>query len=323
MKTALLRPVLICCVVGGAVLYAESASGSASTSTVLKAVQASVSIDTVPSNLSPSITYASNNLTSPKVTGANYIKPSCNPYTKHNEATKPIPCFYGDKSARKTVVLYGDSASGDWAPALSNIFAGLHLRLALFGFFGCTTAPVTETSTSQPGFPGEWQLCNKWHRSLPAAVRRLKPVAIISASSPWPVVASEAADWASAMSWDYKEMTIGNSRALRIVMGATPLYPNLIPQCLATSPSAVQTCSLDYSSASSWYRQRLQRDKDVAAATTSVLIPAYQWFCYNDICSPIIGKYMACVDRDHSSTAYVEYIEGALRSSLLSKLKFP
>lgn len=304
-------------------IFSGVAASSVSTSSVLRAVKESVSIKVLPSGLTPSLTTASNNQYSAKTSGANYIKPTCNPYWKHAQATKPVPCIYGDKSSKRTVVLYGDSNAGDWAPALSTMMAGLHIRLALFGFFGCTTAPVTETATSQPGFPGQWQLCNEWHASLPVSVRKLHPVAIISAASPWGVDASESADWVGAMKLDFEEMTLGNPTAKRIVIEASPLYPQSNPECLSSYPTDVQKCSVNYSAPGSEYSNIILRDETVAQKSGAVLISTEQFFCYAYQCSPVVGKYLVCIDRDHTSTAYVQYIEGALRSEILKLVKLP
>jgi len=287
-------------------------------------VKASIKIQTLPSSTSPSLTEALNDVHSLQVAGANWILNSCDPYWIHAQATKPIPCIYGDAKSKKTVVLFGDSNAGNWVPALDILFKAMGYRLALFGFIGCTTAPVPETATSQPGFPGQWQLCNTWHASLPAAVRAQKPIAIMEAASPWMTLdAQEVADWVPAMKSAFDQMTIGSPKTLRIELGTTPLFPAIMPTCLAANPTAIQKCGVNFSNPMSPYSLLLARDAKIASAAKAILLPSWQWLCYQHECSPLIKNFMVVVDRDHTSTPYVKYIEGALASSFAKKVKLP
>jgi SGNH domain (fused to AT3 domains) len=302
----------------------SSAASGDTNAQVLVAVRAALSIKNLPSSLTPTLSEAVNDKLSPKIAGANDILNKCDPYWTHSQAAKPVPCLYGDLKSKKVVVIFGDSNAGNWTPAFDQIFKALGYKLDLFGFIGCTTAPVTETATSQPGFSDEWKLCNTWHKSLPAAVRAVRPVAIISASSPWSTLdATERADWVSAMKSAYSQMTIGLPRTVKIAMGTSPLYPQLVPYCLANNPNNVQQCAFNYSSPTSWYNTLLARDKKVAAAIKGTLIPSFQWFCKDFKCSPVIGKYLVCIDRDHTTTAYDLYLESALRATLLKDVKLP
>jgi hypothetical protein len=304
-------------------LASTAASGQTSAQ-VLAAVSASLSIKQLPGSLTPTLSQAVQDKTSPLIAGANDILNKCDPYWNHNQATKPIPCYYGDLNSKKTIVIFGDSNAGNWMPAFDQIFKAMGYKIDLFGFIGCTTAPVPETATSQPGFSGEWKLCNTWHRTLPAAVRAVKPVAIISASSPWSTLdQTERKDWVAAMKTAYTEMTIGLPKTVRIAMGTSPLYPQLVPYCLANNPSHVQKCALNYSNPKSWYATLLARDVKVAAAIKGTLIPSWQWFCKDFKCSPVILNYLVCIDRDHTTTAYDLYLEDALKAALLKRVKLP
>ena len=308
---------------GFATIGATWASGDTNIQ-VLAAVEASLSIKRLPSSVSPTLSEATSTKHSPSISGAYDILPRCDPYWTHIQAAKPVPCAFGDVSSKKAVVIFGDSSAGDWAPALSQIFKALGYKLDLFGFIGCTTAPVPESSTSQPGYADQWKLCNTWHKSLPAAVRAVRPVAIISASSPWSTLdQTERKDWVSAMKTAYTEMTIGLPKTVRIAMGTTPLYPQKVPFCLASNPSNVQKCALNYKSPKSWYATLLARDVKVAKAIHGTLIPAWQWFCRDYLCSPIVLNYLVCIDRDHTSTAYDLYLEDVLKGVLLKDVQQP
>jgi len=291
---------------------------------VLAAVKASVAIQDVPAGLSPSFAAVASDSGAKSVAGTNYLLKSCDPYWTHALAAKPIPCVYGSARSKRTVVLFGDSNAASWTPALDAVFKTLGYRLDLFGFIGCTTAPVTETATSQPGFPGQWQLCNTWHKSLPAAVRALKPVAVIDAASPWVSGdLTEDQQWVGAMKWAFDEMTLGRPRTARIELGTTPLFPSSVPTCLQAHPTNIQSCGVDYSSASSLYAWLLARDTKIAATSHATLLPSWQWFCYASKCSPVIKNFMVMIDRDHTSTPFVMFLQGALLSEFRKDVRFP
>jgi hypothetical protein len=320
-------PILACGSAALALGFATIGSTWASADTnaqVLAAVRASLSIKKLPSTVTPTLSEATSGKQSPSIAGAYDILPKCDPYWTHSQAAKPVPCAYGDLTSKKVVVIFGDSNAGNWTPAFSQIFKALGYKLDLFGFIGCTTAPVPETRTSQPGFSDEWKLCNTWHKSLPTAVRAVKPVAIISASSPWSTLdQTERKDWVSAMKSAYTEMTIGLPKTVRIAMGTTPLYPQLVPYCLASNPSNIQKCALNYKNPKSWFATLLARDMKVARAIHGTLIPAWQWFCRGYECSPIVLNYLVSIDRDHTSSAYDLYLADALKAVLLKDVRLP
>jgi hypothetical protein len=304
----------------GSVLAISTATVAAvaSPAQVLSLVKASVAITAVPSNLNPTLTAAATDTTSIKVDAANYIKPTCNPYWTHSLAAHPAPCWYGDTKAKKTFVLFGDSNAGMWAAPLDVVLKKLHIRLALFGFFGCGTSFVLETATTQPGFPTEWQLCNTWHANLPGAVRKLHPFAIADASSPYRYgTGSYYAGWVAGMTKAFSSMTKGAPKTLRLEIGTVPLFSASPPTCLASYPTAVQNCAVKYSDPSSTYPGILTRDAAIAKAAHTKYFSTNPWLCYKQQCSPVIGSYLSYVDQDHLSTPYALYLSGAVQQSLI------
>jgi hypothetical protein len=285
-------------------------------------VTASLTITSLPSDLTPSLQDALNDPTSPMVDGANDILKSCNPYWEKREATAPVPCYYGDVHSHKIVVVWGDSNAGMWIPALSTIFKAYGYKLALFGFIGCDTSFLPETS-AQGGYTGEWELCNKWHTNLPKAVRKLHPSIVLEASTPirYGNAAYNTA-WVQDMTLAFNELTKG-SEAVRVEMGTIPEHTVAADQCLAANPSAVQSCDVTYSSPTSTYQGVLNRDALIAKDAHATLIPTSQWVCWNDTCSPVIGSYLAQLDMDHLSTPYVQYLTTVLQDELVAEKVLP
>jgi SGNH domain (fused to AT3 domains) len=305
------------------VLLASTTAWSATTSEVLAAVKAATTVNTLPATISPTLSDAVNNNHSTLVAGDNWILNSCDPYWVHAQAAKPVPCVYGATKSKKVVVLFGDSNAGSWAPAFDAIFKQMGYKLDLFGFIGCTTSPVTETST-QPGFPAQYQLCNTWHANLPAAVRAVHPVAVMDAASPWQALTQdEATSWVPQMKWAFDKMTLGRPKTIRVELGTTPLFPSVVAQCLASFPKAIQTCGVDYTDPTSAYAKLLARDKQIATVAKAKLITASQWLCYNHKCPPVIKNFMVVIDRDHTSVPFVKFLQAAIKASFTKHVRLP
>lgn len=298
-----------------------SPAGATSLSSVLAAVKSATSIQKIPKGLTPTLAQASTDTASLKVSAVNYIKKSCDPYWTHQQAGLPVPCWYGDTSAKKVVVFWGDSNTGNWVPALSALFKRLHYRLALFAFIGCDTSFMPETS-SQLGFPGEWQLCNEWHQSLPIVVRKLKPVMLIDASTMFGRVGNAAynASWVQGMTLAFNEMTQGLPSTIRVEMQTVPSRKVSPTACLSSAPTNVESCATNLNDTSDYYPSIKARDQQIATDAHAILIPTWPLMCYQSTCPPIVGKTLVLVDNDHFSTPYADYVVSAVATEF-SKLK--
>lgn len=325
LKSSAAAAMLATALVVGVAQTGSSASSGApgSKSQVTALVEASLKIKSLPSSLSPSLEQAVNDPTSPTVDGANDILKSCNPYWTHKLATAPVPCYYGDLTSKKIVVVWGDSNAGMWIPALDPVFKAYGYKIALFGFIGCDTSFLPETS-SQIGFSGEWKLCNEWHKSLPGAVRKLKPLMVIEASTPIRYYSSAYnAEWVKDMELAFNELTQGAPKTVRVEIGSVPEHTTAADKCLASYSSNVQMCDVDYAPASSRYDGVLNRDKLIATGSHATLVPTFQWLCYDKKCSPVIGSYLAQLDQDHVSTPYAVWLTQVMEDSLIAKKVLP
>jgi hypothetical protein len=300
-----------------AVLLSPGVSwGTSTESQVLALVKASVSISTVPSDLTPTISQAETDLGDISVNGSGYLLKSCDPYWVHSLAQHPKPCWYGDLKSKKVVAVWGDSNAAAWVPALNIVMEKLHFRLALFGFIGCDTSFMPETST-QTGFPGEWELCNDWHTSLPAAVRALKPFVVMDASTMYGRLgnATYNTSWVQGMTKAFTELSAASKHTIRVEFQTLTAQNASPPACLSSNSSDVQACDIDLATNQAYPTVRA-RDATIATDAHAIEIPTWQLVCYDNECSPVIGKYMAFVDQDHLSTPYSLYLAGAIQTLL-------
>ena len=277
---------------------------------VAAAVKASTSIESIPSDLTPSLSSVLTSSGYWKAVSTDYINNNCYARNTPSVRTKPAACFYGDLSSKRVVILYGDSNAGNWAPAAAIAATKLKLLLALVAMPGCADGFMTYT-TSEVEFP---QACETWHDHLAPLAKRLHPIAVLLVSEGFARPAPRG--WSAAIARAFQVLSGGSAKAKRIVVGTTPDFLGPVPQCLASYPAAIQTCDVDYSNSTSPYAQDLARDSRVAAASHATLMPTTRWLCNAALCSPIVNDMMVYLDRDHFSIVYSQWLAGVFGAAL-------
>ena len=138
------------------------ASSPGTAAQVAAAVKASTSIESLPSDLTPSLSSVQTESGYMSALSTVYINNYCNASNTPSLRTNPAACFYGDFSSKRTVILYGDSNAANWAPAADVAATKLRLRLALVAMPGCAPGFMSYSS-SQTDSP---QSCETWHAHL-------------------------------------------------------------------------------------------------------------------------------------------------------------
>jgi hypothetical protein len=309
-------------------LVASTTVAADSNSKVTRFIDASIGIQVVPKNLSPSLASFTGANAVKELQGSSLERQSCNPQLNANDALHPVPCYFGDPHGVNTVVLYGDSNAGNWIPDLNPVMKQLKFRLAVFAYPGCAT-PFIPTTTGESGnypipFNGKvygslFQQCANWHASVGAAIQKLTPSAIIAVSGPWMYsgLAIDENAWVQGFVSAFQTMTKSHPETIRILLGTSPLMPNNSPDCLATNATTVQNCSASYTVGTGYYGGILARDVAIAKAVKAKLVPTTPFFCYKDHCSPIVNNYLVYVDHDHTTIAYSTYLQGLMYAALL------
>lgn len=158
--------------------------------------------------------------------------------------------------------------------------------------------------------------CQTWHAHLAPLADRLHPIAVLFVSAGF--VRPSPRGWPAAVNKAFEVLSGGNAKAKRIVVGTSPHFQAPASQCLASHPTAVQTCDIDYSKSTSLHARDLARDAEVAAASHATLMPTAQWLCRNYLCSPIVNDMMVYLDRDHFSIEYSKWLSGVFGAALKS-----
>ena len=247
--------------------------------------------------------------------GSAYLRKSCDPYVYNAEARDPAPCWYGSLTAKKTVVIFGDSFVGNWIPALDIAGKKLGFRVAEFSFPGCLTPFVPMTGSSPTFDASEVKACNEFHANLPKSVNALVPEAVIAANGTLSWGPAGNPSFISNLGKAFDEMTTATNHPIRILMGIGPHLVEPAPSCLATHPGNINLCSFSFGSGSS-FGEALQRDSNTVTADQVHLIPTYQWLCLSGVCPAVIGHVVAYVDEDHMTIAISKFLSPLLENAL-------
>ena len=276
---------------------------AATSPTIESRILASTKLTTLPKALTPSLADIHTN-SAFTYTGGKMVLKSCDPYDYPEQAKKPVPCILGDKTATRTVVLWGDSNAGNWMPLFDSVFAELKYRVAVFTYPGCS-APFVTASKTGAFYSSQPATCNTFHSTLAAEVRALKPSAIFGVSGAAFMTKTSAIEqqWLGGWKSAFDAMTIGAPTTKRFVVGTSPIMPQDIPKCLALHSRSIQVCGLV--TAPSNYPLIVARDSKVATVSRATLIPVSQWFCQKGQCPPVMDSILIYVDLDHTTKTFV------------------
>jgi hypothetical protein len=272
----------------------------------------SVKLESLPTDLIPSISQLSN---SNEVQGSSYLHQSCDPYVVNSQAANPVPCWYGAKTAKRTVVIFGDSFVGNWIPALDVAGKALGFRVAEFSFVGCNTTFVNPSGPETGFDENEVKACIAFHANLPRSVKRLNPVAVIAADGALSWGTGGDPLFIAGLNTAFNEMATAVNHPVRILLGTGPHLSESAPTCLATHPSSIERCNFTYSTGSP-LSATLSRDNATVLGAKVHLIPTYQWICFHDTCPAVIGNIDVYADEDHLTTSISTYLSVLLEKAL-------
>lgn len=263
-------------------------------------LQNSINVRTLPANLTPTLQVISQATSSSPELAMHYFI-GCNAANNPEYRVDPTPCFLGDLSSTKTIVLVGDSNTGNYAAALDVGLKAAKVRLALFPYSSCPASAMYYTKLAPTATPAAQ--CNLWHEHVPIAIAALRPIAMVLVSAPLGTYQPRTA-WIAGIAKFFDQVTKTSPQTRRILMGSIPYFQVKPAVCLSIKRSP-EACMETYSQRQNFYRKILDLDSASAAAAKAVLVPANQWLCWKETCPSVIGKYLAYFDNDHFTQQFV------------------
>jgi peptidoglycan/LPS O-acetylase OafA/YrhL len=254
----------------------------------------------VPSNLTPSIAFAANDIPVIYTNGCHL----------DDLSTTVQNCAYGDTSSPVTIALLGDSHAAQWFPALQALAEKDHVRLEVYTKSSCPWVDITVTNQSVP-----YTECDVWRTAVLAHLEVSKPRYVVLSSRAMTqqqiTAGATEAVWAAGA-----KKTIGElpSTSKAIVISDTPGFPETPGICLSKNLDSTANCALPRSEAlsASW------TGSEAAAATAAgaQVVNMDNYICGQSECGPIIGRTLLYRDSNHLTMTFVKTLEPILWAKL-------
>jgi peptidoglycan/LPS O-acetylase OafA/YrhL len=263
------------------------------TAQVQAAVAASVGLQAVPSNLSPSIADA----------------PSDEPLVFVNGCVRSWrdvgqnECASGDTSSSTTVALVGDSHAAMWSPAFKQVAEERHLRLETLGKVTC---PLQDLPITSPYLGREYTECEQWRRDIVARLQAERPRLIVLGMSrrygaDFGFTSYDPA-WSDSLTRLISQLRSTGSAVL--VLGPIPDPHTRVPTCLSDHLDDVTACSQPRSAAVN--QSGMQSEEAATVAGGGQYAEITELFCTTDSCPVIIGNNMVYRDDNHVTIEYAQ-----------------
>lgn len=271
---------------------------------VVAAVSASASIKSVPANLDPPLSSASASEAAPMVDGC-----------LDSFTSSAVPnCLFGDTTATRSIVLFGDSHASMWFPAV-DAFANAHgYRLYVWTKAAC---PPVGIPIFSPVLDRMWTECSQWYANVMARIAATRPSLVVFGIAPnydpaYRVVQNGPV-WLAGLASTIK--TIRGDGGAVLVIGSAPSPPFSIPTCLSANLNDVPAC--DFSPigrhVSGGGLVGIDQAGEAAEAATvrssgGVYANVAPWFCTSTVCDVIVDNLLVYRDNSHITVPFADYL---------------
>jgi hypothetical protein len=234
-------------------------------------------------------------------------------------------CSWGNPSARKTVVLFGDSHVMMWVSAIEPAVLASGARLIVMADAGCPVASITAYNNGAN--PGYDTACSKWRSSTIAQLNAMKPATIIMAERTAnlfsaPDQFATDSDIATGLATTFAALAPSGARLALI--GDNPSFapagtwPGV---CLGAHPTAITTCATSTHPADPSARSHVAGEQAAASRAHVTFIDPTPWLCRNGVCPAVINNLIVYYDWSHLTATYAYYLSGVMKTAIARLLK--
>ena len=263
--------------------------------TTLQAVHDALYVTRVPSNLTPSMGGALNDMPVIYDNGCH----------AGFGVTKPKDCVFGDASSSTVIGLYGDSHAAQWFPAFEKIAIKHKWKLITYTKRGCPPAGI-EVYSKVLG--KVYTDCNPWRANVLAKMKSdgVKVVFVASfdrlldATSRIPIWQKP---WRDGLQGTLD--TLRGSGITPVLIEDTPYPGQDVPTCLSKNVTSVTACNVTANSA---FRADMAQVRDDFESQGVPLLRTRQWFCADSLCPVVVGNLLVYRDDNHMTMSYSRFI---------------
>lgn len=227
-------------------------------------------------------------------------------------------CVFGDVSATRTIVLFGDSHAQMWLSAVVPDAVALGYRVILLYLGGCPDASLTVWNTTQlgPYPPGWYRGCDAFRSRAIRAIVHLRP-ALVLLSNRTSMVMSASSSYFTNAQWEAGLRTTIvalKHRGTKVaVIGDLDYFNQQMPECLAAYPSSVQKCASPNPNTTSHGHESAEGVEAVKLG--AAFINVLPWIC-TTTCSPVIGTFLPYLNNTHLDATYVTFLSKVMQAAL-------
>ncbi|MGW2279398.1 acyltransferase family protein [Streptomyces sp. NPDC001770] len=218
------------------------------------------------------------------------------------EGTDVPPCVYGDGTASRTVVLFGDSHAAQWFPALERVATEHHWRLVSLTKASCKAAEVTIVTGGKP-----YTACDTWRDKAIERINSLRPDLVVVSSSDAGDPVHPAADglgqWTDGFEAVYRRLATPGTRVAALLDTPWPLGDPV--DCAANNSTRLHACAATVGAATHDPTRRAAV-RAAATATGAALVDPRPWICdtHAHRCPVVVGNVSVYRDDSHLADGY-------------------
>jgi hypothetical protein len=233
--------------------------------------------------------------------------------------TKHKICPMGDTSAKRTIVLFGDSHVGMWMEPMLRTAEKRGWKLIPFVKTGCFPADVTMWRTDRKD---PYTECDAYREWAYGEIAKIKPDRIVTTG--W--LAQAFTDPVTQKRIPVKDsgpvFTAGIESSIKTLKSMTPqLYvlggitnlPKEPEDCLASRTASMGSCALPVDDVTADRNQEWKRVVEEADAHWVDVLP---WFCAKDTCPIVVRNMVVYSDTHHITKTYAATLADGLTRKL-------
>lgn len=242
--------------------------------------------------------------------------------------SRPLTCYFGDLSTKKTLILFGDSQAWMWLPAFNELGKSKHFRVELDARAGCEVAdlPMFDNSTTASA-----EACSAFRTWFFNRVKSLHPFVTIIADYEYTEHANYSDQPYTQSSYDAAlaetVSTIKTDGSKPVFLSPPPPQTTNPAVCLSIHVSDIQECNVpivcltgttsppaacQFVGNPSVSISNIVNLSKTVTSGHGTYINLEKLFCTTKTCPVVIDKISVFFDQVHLSTHYNDLAEPAL-----------
>lgn len=209
-------------------------------------------------------------------------------------------CQLGDPTGTKTVVVFGNSHSAMWSPAIEAAAKAAGWKYYPIVHEACGLAVM-------PNYLHQWapgNSCSLWYATALADIKKLHPNTIVIGTY------THEAEWAPGLAEILKQMAPLAKRVVLLSDTTRIINPS---SCLLESGATQGTCLFPLSALRA---HNVVVARGLAAQSGAQFLDVTPWFCDQGKCPSLIDDIVPFFDGSHVTEEYSAYLGGVMATAL-------